>query len=88
MLYPTNPEQNTAKAVLVSPMDEGIIKVSASATKDFSDEESMVVLPGLEAASFEVTETDDKLFVSTTKTKVEISKLTRKAFANPGSLFY
>lgn len=73
VVYPANPTEKGARAILVSPVDEEIIKVSASATKQFSDEESLVVLPGLKTVPFEVSEDNDQLSVSTTKTKVVIS---------------
>ena len=74
LIYPKNPKEKAAKAILVSPIDEEIIKVSASATKVFSREESLIVLPTTGPVSFEVTEEADKVIVSTAKTKVEISK--------------
>ena len=74
VVYPSNPKEKAAKAILISPIGDEIIKVSASATKDFSTEESLVALPGLKTVPFEVTEDDNSLTVSTSKAKVKISK--------------
>ncbi|QGY45077.1 DUF5110 domain-containing protein [Maribellus comscasis] len=76
ILYPSGAKTNAAKAILVSPVDEEIIKVSASATKTFSTEKSLIVLPDTKPVEFEVKEEKDKLIVSTSKTKIEISKTT------------
>ena len=73
IIYPTSPKEKGAKAIFISPVNEEIIKVSASATKSFSDKESLVVIPGLEPVPFEVTNTDDKVTLSTAETKVEVS---------------
>ena len=53
VVYPTNSKE--AKAIYISPLNEEIIKVSASATKTFSNKESLVVLPELGTVPFEVT---------------------------------
>lgn len=76
IVYPSNPKDKAAQAILVAPLDDEIIKVSASATKTFSREESLIVLPQNEQAEFDVTEEDDKVVVTTAKTKVEVSKIT------------
>ena len=74
IVYPTNSKE--AKAILISPLDEEIIKVSASATKSFSDKESLVVLPELKPVAFDVENTNDKVVLYTSKTKVEVSLAT------------
>lgn len=76
VVYPSNPTDKAAKAILISPIGEEIIKVSASATKEFSNEESLVVLQGLKPVPFELAEENDILIVSTSKTKVKISATT------------
>jgi len=73
VIYPTNPKEKAAKAILVSPVDDEIIKVSASATKTFADEVSLITVPDLKTVPFEVAEENGKLVVSTAKTKVEVS---------------
>jgi len=78
IVYPENASGNAARAILVTPLDDEIIRVSASATKSFSDEKSLVVLPGIKPVEYSVEEDGDKLIVSTTKTKVEVSMVSGK----------
>ncbi len=76
ILYPTKSAENSAKAIFISPVDEEIIRVSASATKNFSTAQSLVVLPETQPVKFSVKENGGNLIVSTDKTSVEISKTT------------
>ncbi|WP_346860144.1 TIM-barrel domain-containing protein [uncultured Draconibacterium sp.] len=76
VVYPSNPAQNSAQLIQISPLGEEIIKVSASAKKELSKLESLVALPGNEPVKFEVEEQDDRLFISTAKTKVIVSTIT------------
>ncbi|WP_346853927.1 TIM-barrel domain-containing protein [uncultured Draconibacterium sp.] len=76
VVYPSNPAQNSAQLIQISPLGEEIIKVSASAKKELSMLESLVALPGNELVKFEVEEQDDRLFISTAKTKVIVSTIT------------
>lgn len=70
MVYPTNSE---TKIVKVEPFSEDIIRVSATASQ-FSEDESLVVLPKSGKTEFEVSETEDALLLSTAKLRVEVSK--------------
>jgi len=76
VIYPTNPTENSAQVIQITPLGEEIIKVSASATKTFSDAESLVVLSEIEPVKFSVEEKDDLLIISTSKTKVMVSTRT------------
>jgi len=78
IVYPENVSGNAARAIRITPLGEGIIKVSASATKSFSDEQSLVVLPDVKPVEYLVKEDGDMLILSTTKTKVEVSMITGK----------
>ena len=75
-VYPAEVKENSAKAIFISPVDEEIIKVSASATKIFNTNESLVVLQETKPGEFKVSEEGDNLVISTSKTKVEVSKTT------------
>ncbi len=75
-VYPLNERQNSAKAIFISPVDEDIIKVSASATKTFSEAQSLVALPQKKHVKFDVKEKGNKLIIATPSTKVEILKAT------------
>ncbi len=76
VIYPTNPAENSAQVIQITPLGEEIIKVSASATKTFSDAESLVVLSEIEPVKFSIEEKDDLLIISTSKTKVMVSTIT------------
>ena len=78
IVYPENVSGNAARAIRITPLGEGIIKVSASATKSFSDEQSLVVLRDVKPVEYLVKEDGDMLILSTTKTKVEVSMITGK----------
>jgi len=88
VVYPKITSENSAKAILITPLDEEIIKISASASKSFSDEQSLVVLPDVKPVEYSVEEVGDKLTVATEKTKVEVSKVTGKVdfFDDEGNL--
>jgi alpha-D-xyloside xylohydrolase len=75
-IYPTNGAEHSAKSILISPVGEEIIKVSASATRTFAEEQSLVVLPEIKPIQFKVKEHGCFLTISTTKIKVKVSKKT------------
>lgn len=89
IVYPSETSHNTAKAVLIAPVDDEIIKVSASANKTFSDSESLVVLPEIKPIAFDVVEEGDFLIVSTAKTQVKVSKISGEVqfFDKDGNLY-
>jgi alpha-D-xyloside xylohydrolase len=76
VVYPSNPAQNSAQLIQIIPLGEEIIKVSASANKEFTNAESLVVLSGIEPVQFDVEEKDNVLVISTAKTKVTVSTIT------------
>lgn len=78
IIYPETTSKNAAKAIWIAPLDEEIIRVSASATQSFSNEQSLVVLPDMKPVEYQVEESGDKVIVSTSKTRVEVSTITGK----------
>lgn len=75
-LYPEQISEGSAKAVRITPLGDGIIKVSASPEKEFSDDSSLVVLPGLPFSKFDLRESGDTLFISTSDLWIEALKST------------
>lgn len=88
IVYPEQVSDNSAKAIQIVPLGEEIFKVSASATKTFSNEQSLVVLPETKPTEHSVEDIGDKLIISTSKSKVEVSKLNGKVefFDDKGNL--
>ncbi|MCE4562868.1 DUF5110 domain-containing protein [Maribellus sp. CM-23] len=76
VIYPKNAQHQSAKALMIVPLGDEIIRVSASATKTFSDAPSLSVLPGLPSVEYTVEEKEGKVIVATSKTKVEVSMKT------------
>ena len=76
IVYPQQAGTQQVKAIKITPVHDEIIKVSASATKTFSEKESLIALPQNETVPFVVEEMDDQLIISTAKTKVEVSTVT------------
>lgn len=73
VIYPTSPQHQSAKALMIVPLGDEIIRVSASATNTFSNAPSLSVLPGLSPVAYTVEEKEGKVIVATSKTKVEVS---------------
>ncbi|MCY1723056.1 DUF5110 domain-containing protein [Prolixibacteraceae bacterium Z1-6] len=76
VIYPSDPSENSAQVVRITPLGDEIIKVSASATQAFSPAESLTVLPDVKPVKFNVEEKEDQLVISTSKTLVIVSKVT------------
>ncbi|WP_163710660.1 TIM-barrel domain-containing protein [Mangrovibacterium lignilyticum] len=70
------PGANGASAVRITPVDEEIIRVSASANGTFDKSESLIAIPLDTQVEFEVSETNEMVVVATAKTKVEVTKET------------
>ncbi len=75
-VYPTQPGEKGARAVRIIPVNDEIIRVTASATKNFQNDTSLTVIPSESKISFNVNEQNDVIQVSTGKTIAEISKTT------------
>lgn len=73
-VFPKQVSLNGAKAVRVIPVSDEIFRVSASATDTFIKNESLIVLPSTQKVDFSTSENETTIFVSTSKTSVEISK--------------
>lgn len=73
IVYPQQAGKQQAQAIKITPVHDEIIKVSASATKTFSTNESLVALPQTQTVPFTVEENNDHLIISTAKTKVKVS---------------
>ncbi len=76
IIYPQKNLSNSAKAIRITPVGNEIIKVSASATNTFDNTESLIVLPETSAVPFDVDDQGEKLVISTSDTKVEVSTIT------------
>jgi len=76
IIYPRKNISNSAKAIRITPVGNEIIKVSASATNTFDHTESLIVLPDTSAVLYSVDDQGDKLIISTSETKVEVSTIT------------
>lgn len=77
-LYPDQNEENAAKAVRITPLSKGIFEVKSSATKTFSDEKSLIMLPSNNSVPFEVKEDDKQLVILSQGYSVKVSKKTAK----------
>ncbi len=75
-VFPEETTENGAKAVRVIPVTSETFRVSSSATKEFTDKESLIVLPQDGAVPFEVTETPQAVQIKTAETMAEITKTT------------
>ncbi|MGQ1891924.1 TIM-barrel domain-containing protein [Thermophagus sp. OGC60D27] len=75
-LFPENPSDKMLHAVRLEPYTDEIIKVSATADVEFSDEVSLTALPPNRPVDFDVTQTDDEVMLSTRKISARISKIT------------
>ncbi|MFV0590305.1 MAG: TIM-barrel domain-containing protein [Draconibacterium sp.] len=73
VIYPRNPQKQSAKAIRIVPLGDEIIRVTASATTTFSTVQSLSVLPRLIPVEYSVDEKAGKLVVATSKTHVEVS---------------
>jgi alpha-D-xyloside xylohydrolase len=73
-VYPEYRTENGARAVRIVPLNDEMIRVSASATKAFSKDPSLVVLPDLTPVKYELKENGEALVLSTAELIVEINK--------------
>jgi len=73
-VFPKQTTENGAKAVRVIPVSDEIIRVSASATGQFSTDSSLIALPEDKQIEFTTSEDDQVVKVATASTTVEISK--------------
>ncbi|WP_297091837.1 TIM-barrel domain-containing protein [uncultured Draconibacterium sp.] len=73
IIYPKQKTDQQAQTVKIVPVHDEIIKVSASATKGFSTQASLIVLPHQNTVPFQVEEDGDQLLISTAKTTVKVS---------------
>ncbi len=78
IVYPTNIEENGAKAVKITAVNESIIEVISSASDQFSSAESLIVVPSDKTISFSIQEQEDTLIATTSKTMVKVSISTGK----------
>jgi len=76
IIYPQKNISNSAKAIRITPVGNEIIKVSASATNTFDNTESLIVLPDTSSVLYSVDDQGNKLIISTSETKVEVSTIT------------
>lgn len=73
-VFPRQTTEHGAKAVRVIPVSDEIIRVSESATGEFSTDTSLVALAGKSKVEFTTDDDDTKVLVTTGKTTVVISK--------------
>ncbi len=76
VVYPEVNSDNGAKAVRIIPINDEIVRVTASATKAFTEDKSLVALPVTESVDFSTKEQGDIIQISTKKTNIEVSKKT------------
>ncbi|SFD78275.1 TIM-barrel domain-containing protein [Thermophagus xiamenensis] len=75
-VFPEKPTDELLQAVRLEPYTEEIIKVSATADNQFSDQESLTALPPDSPVDFDVTETDQEVMLYTGKLSAAVSKIT------------
>ena len=77
-IYPEQSEENTAKAVRITPLSGGVFEVKSSASKVFSEEESLIILPFNSQPVFDVKEEGDELVITSQGYSIKVSKKTAK----------
>jgi alpha-D-xyloside xylohydrolase len=76
IVWPEKPIGDSVKAIRLLPYGEEVIKVSATAADEFSDEKSLVALPLDKPVNFDVKKEGDDLVLSTSKLLAMVSQTT------------